>query len=466
MKFIFKNLPIIVVFVIAVFIRFYRLDNLMVFIGDQGWFYLSARDTIINREIPLVGITTSQTWLHQGPFWTYVLSLIFLISRFNPVGPVYFTALIGVISVLGIYLLTRTLISKEAGIFSALIFATSPLLVIHSRMPYHISLIPIFVILFLYSYYRWISGGIIHFPLVILFLSILYNLELASVVLWFVLISTIVYGALKKEAWTIKIFSRKIIVLSFLSFLIPMLPIIIYDVNHEYLQTIKFLSWIRIRIFDFLLSPFLQNNPNEYFSYVSIYSQRFVYFPNKIFSLVLIVISVLFLSFYAYYLFQHKKLSTKIITLLLPLLTVFLGFLVNGTPSEAYLPILFPSLILVVALFLSQKRLRGFSFVIIFLIAIFNLNFILSQNFLLDKKVGYGPSLKEQIKVVKEIIKKTEGKRYNIVGGGFGSEHRSFTMNYEYLAWYLGKPPSSNNERLKFEIKEERGRIVLTQKYD
>lgn len=466
MKFILNNLSIFIILILAAFIRFYKLEDFMVFIGDQGWFYLSARDMILNKEIPLVGITTSQTWLHQGPLWTYVLSLIFSISKFNPVAPAYFTAFLGVISVFFIYLLAQILISKEAGFFSAFIFATSPLLVIHSRMPYHISLIPIFVILFLLSFHRWISGRVIYFPFIILFLSILYNLELASVVLWFVLVVTIIYGVSKKQAWMMKIFSRKIILFSFLSFLVPMLPILMYDVNHEFIQTLKFLSWIRIRIFDFLFSPTLQNNPSEYFSFISTYAQRFIFFPNKIFSLALIIISLLSLSFYAYFLFRNRKLNSKIITLLLPLLIVVFGFLVNGTPSEAYLPILFPSLILAVAFLLNKKRLRGLSFVIVFLIAVFNLNFIFSENFLLDKKVGYGPSLRERMRVVKEIIKKAEGKRYNIVGRGSGSEHRSFTMNYEYLTWYLGNSPSSNNERLKFEIREDRGKIILTQKYD
>ena len=39
-----ENIYIIVILIIGAFLRFDRLDSLMAYIGDQGWFYLSARD--------------------------------------------------------------------------------------------------------------------------------------------------------------------------------------------------------------------------------------------------------------------------------------------------------------------------------------------------------------------------------------------------------------------------------------
>src|SRR5260221_5098084 len=60
---------VIVILVITVFLLFYRLSDLMPFIGDQGWFYMSARDMVLYRQMPLVGITSSHVWLHQGPYW-------------------------------------------------------------------------------------------------------------------------------------------------------------------------------------------------------------------------------------------------------------------------------------------------------------------------------------------------------------------------------------------------------------
>lgn len=83
MKIIFL---LIAILIIGAFLRFDRLPQLVAFIGDQGWFYLSARDVLLSGNIPLVGITSSHTWLHQGPRWTYLLAerkkdLVFVIEE-------------------------------------------------------------------------------------------------------------------------------------------------------------------------------------------------------------------------------------------------------------------------------------------------------------------------------------------------------------------------------------------------
>jgi len=62
-----SNLILVIIVLIGGFLRFDRLSALMMFIGDQWWFYLSARDLILTGNIPLVGITSSHIWIYQGP---------------------------------------------------------------------------------------------------------------------------------------------------------------------------------------------------------------------------------------------------------------------------------------------------------------------------------------------------------------------------------------------------------------
>ena len=122
--------------ILGTVLRFYRLPDLMPFIGDQAWFYLAARDALLGRGLPLLGITASITWLHQGPLWTYLL--VPLIA--HPVLPAILTSLAGVISIYLIYFL--------GGWPASLLLSALPLSVLQSRMPYHTSLIPLFSILF------------------------------------------------------------------------------------------------------------------------------------------------------------------------------------------------------------------------------------------------------------------------------------------------------------------------------
>ncbi|MEK7091301.1 MAG: glycosyltransferase family 2 protein [Patescibacteria group bacterium] len=152
--------------ILGTFLRFYRLPSLMPFIGDQAWFYLSARDALLGRGLPLLGITASITWLHQGPLWTYFL--VPLIA--HPVLPAVFTSVLGVVSVYLIYFL--------GGWSASLLLATLPLAVLQSRMPYHTSLIPLISIIYFLLLRRrrdFLAG---------LFLGFLYQLHLLTFIFW------------------------------------------------------------------------------------------------------------------------------------------------------------------------------------------------------------------------------------------------------------------------------------------
>jgi len=79
-----NSLLFLLIFILAAFLLLYKLETYMPFIPDQAWFYLSARDIFVKGQIPLLGITSSHTWLHQGALWTYMLAGALWIGRFNP----------------------------------------------------------------------------------------------------------------------------------------------------------------------------------------------------------------------------------------------------------------------------------------------------------------------------------------------------------------------------------------------
>ena len=66
------------------------------------------------------------------------------------------------------------------------------------------------------------------------------------------------------------------------------------------------------------------------------------------------------------------------------------------------------------------------------------------------------------MRAAKYIVKAAAGKEYNIKGVGSGSEFSSFTMNYEYLTWWIGHAPSKKREKLQFIVKEDKKGITVT----
>ena len=132
---------------ISLFLRVFKLNELMMFIGDQGLFYLPARDMILYGTIPLVGPETSHPWIHHGALWTYVLAIILWLFQFNPLAPAYFIAILGVITIFLFYVTLNSMFDRRTAILGSILYATSPLIVMNARMPYHTSPIPFFVII-------------------------------------------------------------------------------------------------------------------------------------------------------------------------------------------------------------------------------------------------------------------------------------------------------------------------------
>lgn len=460
---LFKPLNILLLAILgfSIFLNTYRLSEQMIFIGDQGWFYLSARDMLLTGKIPLVGITASHTWLHQGPLWTYILALIFWLFKFNPVAPAYFTAFLSSITVLLVYKVGKILFSKNVGLIGVVLYATSPLVIINSRMPYHTSPIPLLTLGLIYSVFKWIKGNVYFFPIIIFLMALLYNFELATQIFWFPIGFIFVIGFIEKKKWTKAVLRARILFTSLALFILPMLPIIIYDINHKFVQTIKFFAWVPYRASGSLLAD-LDKSFIPMLSFFWDSYKNLIFISSSAISLLIILLS---LGYMIYFLLSNKNgknFFSEINVLLIFIIIPMIGFLVNMTPSGAYLPLFFPSVIIATAWIfdkiMNERYLLFPTTILISLIVISNALFSLDAA---RNKSAYGLYLTERLNAVEAMLKETGGEDYIIRGEGPGSQFESFTMNYEYLAWWLGKPPSKEFAKNLFIISESKNGIIV-----
>lgn len=460
---------VLLILVLAFFLRIFNLRNSMEFIGDQAWFYISARDILIKGQIPLVGIASSHPWLHQGPLWTYILAIALWIFKFNPVGGAYLTAFLGTITVFIMYFISSKIFSKRIGAIAACLYATSPLIITSDRFAYHTSLIPLFTLIYIYFLYEWISKeNNLYFSLSILTLGILYNFELATIHLWFVLLVIIAYGLFKKKSWTTSIFKKNNLTRSVIFLTIPMFPVLIYDLSHGFVQTFGFFVWILYK----LISSFISikdfsnltggNEKILVFAYSNI--QRLLFLKNGIVAIILFVSSIFYI-FYSLSKLYVRNISSRYflgyaITLLI-FSTGIIGFFVNKNYSDAYLQVFFPLVMIMFALLLDKLSSRKFLYsgiIILFLYAATNIYILVSSNYSYNQGVN-SVTFTDRIKAARSVVILTNGKEYNIVGKGWLSEFKNYVMNYEYLAWWLGHGPSKNEESLKIYISESENGI-------
>jgi hypothetical protein len=240
-----------------------------------------------------------------------------------------------------------------------------------------------------------------------------------------------------------------------------MLPVIIYDFSNGFKQTVVFFGWTLYKPFSFLF----KHSPGNFLSNLQTIItfglanlQKLIFQGSIAVSLLLFILTLIILS---YLVFKDKlQIKSSVFLLFFFLIVSLAGIVVNQTPSDAYLPITMPFLIFSTAiLFDFSLKIRFIKYLTFFLLVV-----ILITNAYTCFKNDSATNFKNRINAVNKIIKISNGQKYNLVGKGPGSQFISYTMNYEYLLWWKGYPPSHKNESLKIIISEDLAGIHVNRK--
>ena len=439
--------------VIAAYLRFDQITTLIPFIGDQAWYYLSARDMMLTGEIPLVGITASRTWLHQGAYWTYMIGPVMWLLDFHPVAPALVGALSGVIATWLMYYVTQAMFSAQAGILAALLYATSPLVILNERMAFTLSPVPVASMVMFYALYRVIQGH--HRAVFVLVgsLLVLWNLNLASVIVWPIVIAFLLIGRVKNRPWFLNVWryvrKKHIRYRMVLMGLIFLLPFLLYDIQNGFPQTVKFAAWFLSRPLMILVQGaegFDIGTAGEMLPYMYEMFGRMILMPSYMFALVLLTVSFTVVGYVAWQRIRKNDYEDEHVMLSFFLGLSLLGIFVNGTPSFAYMTTLFPHIMMLVAVGIAYVVRKVPTLLIIpGVMVVLNAYALVQSSYLVRIPDAFGPSLGDHTRVAQEIVDEADGKSYRLVGSGEGAEFESFTMSTEYLTWWLGHGPEGNH---------------------
>jgi len=411
-----------IILLLAIWLRFYRLPEVMTFFGDQGRDYLAARDMLLSGKLPLVGIPSSVPWLHQGPFFIWLTALALKIGKFNPISPAILTATLGVLTVYLTYTLANHWFSKQASLIASLIMATAPLAVIHSRMPYHISPIPLFSLLFIFASYFWAKNKL-HLFWPVLLWAILLQFELTAAPL--ILINPLI------RYWQKKPPIKKDVITFFSATAIPFIPKIIYDFTHGFKQTFGFIAWLGYRFVSFFGFSGRHTASLQSIKQVTLtlfeYWKKFISWGSPP---VAVALGLLVLAAILYRLKKPLALHLKILFSFIAI--NFLAFYLHQGPSEAYFPVLFPAWVLLMAWLIDYLKKPIAIFFII--LSLYNTHYLITHDF-----IPYGPTLTQRLFIAKFINLQTQGQSFKLKNYPT-DKHASHLDNYRYLLWWLNSP--------------------------
>jgi hypothetical protein len=217
-----------VIFLLAFFVRVYRIDQILGFYFDQGRDGLVIWDLFHKGKFFLIGPTTGIEGIFRGPWYYWLIAPFYYIGRGNPVWPSVFLSVTTVIAIFLAYKIGEEVSGKAAGIITSIIASFSYYLVYASRWLSNPTPMLLISMLLIWSMLMAIKKKWWSWPLIGFLAGQAMQFGSAAEVFYIPAIFIFLI-------WQRKNLNFKVILLSGIAFLIPFLPQIFFDFKHQHI---------------------------------------------------------------------------------------------------------------------------------------------------------------------------------------------------------------------------------------
>lgn len=358
-------LVFILIVLVGMYLRFYRIESVQSFGWDQGRDAWKVRD-IINGQMVLNGPRTGIGHMHLGSLWYYLLAPFYLVTNQDPVGAIYLNIIVNLFNFIAIFFVTKKIYGEKAGLFVSFIYATNKYLIEINRTAWNVSPIPGVSVLIFYSIYKIIFENKYKWIFILSFLTgLFFHLHFSVVFLPLIILLSLALVKDKKKVFIYGLASLPLC-------LIWLIPSVFYDIQSKNTNTNLFNNFIKDYFINgFHLRFFLYRIHDAFIQFQTILS-----LPSTYNFLKFIIPGIYFMT-----LIFEKEKKQKILGYL-----IFLWFIIpsfgysfyGGTTSEYYM--LMNSLLVIYVLYYLQNRLLKLQFKpMIYLLIIFWSIFTYSQ---------------------------------------------------------------------------------------
>ena len=251
MKKWFPRVLLALILIFAAFLRLYRIEDYMTFLGDEGRDVLVVYN-ILHGHLTLLGPTSSVGGFFLGPIYYYFMAPFLLLFNYNTVGPAVMVALFGIFTVWFVYKIGSEFFNKATGLVAAFLFSISPIVIAYSRSSWNPNLMPIFTLFTLYSVYKGLQANKNrYFVLAGILLGILMQLHylsvfVAAIIVVYVAVIHIILNNQKKNSIFLKTLQTvvKQIGLGIAGFVIGWSPFLAFEVRHGFPNIISITKFV------------------------------------------------------------------------------------------------------------------------------------------------------------------------------------------------------------------------------
>lgn len=229
-----SQLILIVIILIGLFFRLYKVQQFYTFDHDQDLFSWIVKDIWVDHHIRLIGQETSLDGVYIGPFYYYSLIPFFVIFKMDPIGAIAQAILISMLSFISIYYVFKKLFSENVGLIGAFLYAVSMPIALLDRWVVPTQPIFLWSIWFLYALFLLLKGkqaGLIYAGVLV---GLIWHIHVGLLPLT-ILIPIAIFLSKKK----IKI---KNLVTGLILFTMLMSPFWMFELRHGFLELRGFLN--------------------------------------------------------------------------------------------------------------------------------------------------------------------------------------------------------------------------------
>lgn len=220
---------LIIIIVIGLFFRTYKLIERFGFGHDADLYSWIVKDIAINHHFRLIGQLTSSEGIFIGPFFYYLLVPFYLIFGMDPIGSAYFSPFFGILTILSYYFVLSKLFNKKVGIIAAFLPAVLLGTAGFDRWVVPTITTKLWAIWYLYSIFMIARGNFKVLPLLGILIGLIWHVHLALLPVLLAVPVAFVYSK--------KIPTLKQIGLILVPLIIISLPLIIFEARHNFIQT-------------------------------------------------------------------------------------------------------------------------------------------------------------------------------------------------------------------------------------
>ncbi len=417
----------------AALLRFWRLESLTTFMGDQGYDFIIVKRMVAGEKFtmlgPKIGPYNQQGNLYLGPAYYYLLTPALLLSNLDPIGPAILTVILAILTVAIIYIIGTEFFSKPIAALASAIYAFNPFLISQSRASSNPHLIPFFSAAFIYATLKMTVGKskkLVWQAVVGISLGIMFQLHYLASALFIPTLIMLAYFKKFKEMLFIAFF-----------FVLAISPQIIFELRHKFFVTNLLFKQLTSGDNLVSISKFLMHL-NKSLSSVSAIFVNFEKYQ---------ILNILAISFFIY-LFLKREAKLRITVYFFSFIVIF-GFifasLYSGSIGPHYFTIIYvPVTILISVAFFGIFNLTSSQLLKMLLAVVMIILFISNLTKLdLNHRNGYTMPVgwnQEGVKKASKIIAKDvdNSKKFNVAATLDGDTR---AMPYRYLLEVYGKNP-------------------------